>query len=84
MILKLFEHSLMKTENQVTEDILEITMSIKENCPELSKYIEEMTVTIPNVERPYISIKILKDYYDSLNDLLEKYTMKHPISSPFS
>jgi hypothetical protein len=68
-----------ETEKDITEAILKITMTIKENFPELSKYIEEMPVTIPNAVHPHINTKILKDYYDSLYELLRKYMMEHPV-----
>ena len=64
----------MKTKKQLDKAILEITMKIKEKSPELSKYILELPVTIPNTEDPKINNKILEDYYNSLNDLLKKYT----------
>lgn len=64
----------MKTKKQLDEDILAITMKIKEKSPELSKYILELPVTIPNSEDPKINNKILQDYYNSLEDLLKNYT----------
>lgn len=64
---------IMKTENQLNSDILEITMKIKEKFPELSKYILEMPVTIPNIENPEVTRKSLQEYYDSLNILLKDY-----------
>lgn len=63
----------MKTENQLNSDILEITMKIKEKFPELSKYILEMPVTIPNMENPEVTSKSLQDYYESLDILLKEY-----------
>jgi hypothetical protein len=67
----------MKTEKELNDDILKITMTIKELFPELSKYIEEMPVTIPNSSNPEINIKKLKDYYDSLDNLMKKYATNH-------
>ena len=63
----------MKTEAQLNADILKITLMIREHYPELSKYILEMPVTIPNVESPEINAKILADYYDSLDAIMKKY-----------
>ncbi|WP_395050227.1 hypothetical protein [Flavobacterium sp.] len=71
----------MKTENKINNAILKITMKIKEQFPELSKYILEMPVTIPNVENPEMNSKALQDYYDSLNVLLKDYTENHKIVS---
>jgi len=67
----------MKTEKELNDDILKITLKIKEQFPELSKYILEMPVTIPDMENPKINIKILQDYYDSLEVLLKNYTENH-------
>ena len=67
----------MKTERELNNDILKITLTIQEKFPELSKYIAEMPVTIPNINNPEINIKNLKNYYDSLDNLLEKYAASH-------
>ncbi len=67
----------MKTEKQLNTDILEMTMKIQEQFPELSKYITEMPVTIPNAATPEITTKILQEYYDSLVILLKDYTINH-------
>lgn len=67
----------MKTEAQLNADILKITLMIREKYPELSKYISEMPSTIPNVESPEINVKILKDYYDSLEVIIQNYAKSH-------
>lgn len=75
----------MKTEKQLNAAILELTMKIKEKFPELSKYIIEMPVTIPNVENPEMNHKALQDYYDSLNILLKDFIENQKLkSSKFS
>ncbi|WP_395059434.1 hypothetical protein [Flavobacterium sp.] len=68
----------MKTEAELNENILKITMTIRNEFPELMKYLNEMQVTIPDVATPEINIKILQDYYESLQDLLRKYAPNHP------
>jgi hypothetical protein len=67
----------MKTIEELNQAILKKTMTIKDKFPELSKYIEEMPVTIPDVENPEITIKSLKEYYDSLDAILKKYAPNH-------
>ncbi len=67
----------MKTEKELNDAILKITMTINEKFPELSKYMEEMPITIPNTENPVMGNKTLTDYYDSLVALLEKYEGNH-------
>ena len=70
----------MKTEAQLNADILKITLMIRERYPELSKYISEMPVTIPNVESPEINAKILADYYDSLEAIMKNMLKIKPLN----
>ena len=67
----------MKTEKQLNEDILKITLLINDKHPELSKYVNEFPVTNPNKEHPEINIKHLENYYDSLVQILVSYTSTH-------
>ena len=71
----------MKAEQIINKKILKITLKIEEQFPELSKYILEMPVTIPNVENPGMKRKALQDYYDSLDILLKDYIENHNITS---
>ena len=66
-----------KAEADLNSKILEITMKIRNQTPELSKYLDEMTVTIPNEYNPKITLRNLKTYYDSLNAMLSKYILEH-------
>jgi hypothetical protein len=68
----------METEHELNAKILELTMKIKDKFPELSKYIEEMPVTIPNEKHPDITQNNLQAYYDSLSSILNKYILEHP------
>ena len=52
-------------------------MSIDEKAPEISKYLVEMPVTIPNVNGPEINEANLKEYQSSLDVLLKKYSSNH-------
>ena len=67
----------MKTEAQLNNDILKITMNIRENYPELSKFLSEMQVTIPDENSPKINIDILQDYFNSLKSIVTEYDAKH-------
>ncbi len=67
----------MKTEQQLNADILEITLVIQSEYPELSKYSGEMPITIPNESHHIINLKSLQDYYESLSCLLEDYRLNH-------
>ena len=70
----------LNAEADLNSDILKITMTIRDKYPELSKYIEEMNATIPDEKDPEITLKNLKAYYDSLNTMLSKYILEHPIT----
>ena len=68
-------------EADLNSKILKITMTIMEQYPELSKYLEEMPVTIPHESNPEITknkLNNLKAYYESLSLMLNKYKMEHP------
>jgi hypothetical protein len=67
----------MKSEAQLNADILKITLMIREKYPELSKYISEMPITIPDIESPEINVKILQDYYESLEAIMKEYAKSH-------
>lgn len=67
----------METEKQLNDAILKMTLKIQNEYPELSKYLIEMPMTVPTTANPEINIKILKDYYNSLNSILKEYTPNH-------
>lgn len=64
----------MKTANEISKDIINTTIGIEQDFPELLKYINEMPVSIPNVSQPEITVENLKDYSDSLNEMVTKYS----------
>ncbi len=64
------------TEEEWNEKILKITIKIKEYYPELSSYLEEMPVTIPDEKHPEITQNNLKQYFESLDSLLKKYILE--------
>ena len=66
-------NNIMKNEIDLNKKIIDITMLIQKKHPELSKYLAEMPVTIPDVKSPEIDVENLQKYYNSLKDLLSKY-----------
>lgn len=60
-------------ERDLNLKIMQVTTEIKDNYPELMKFLEEMPVTIPDEQNMEITLKNLKSYYDSLNSLLNDY-----------
>jgi hypothetical protein len=65
----------MKTKMQLEQSIIKITTTIKQEYPELSKFIIEMPEN--NSESEEVTIKSLEEYYNSLEDLLNKYAKTH-------
>ncbi len=63
----------MKSELELNQGILSITMTIKEKYPELSKYISEMPVKTGEATDKETDIKNLMEYYESLDTLLKNY-----------
>ncbi len=66
----------METEKRLTERIMKITTQILEKHPELSKILDEMSISIPDEKKPEINVRALKDYYSSLEKLLKETTLK--------
>lgn len=67
----------MKPIAEINKNILETIMDINKSYPELSKYIDEMPITIPDETAPEINATVLEDYEESLNSLLKKYNINH-------
>lgn len=65
-------------EKELNAKILKITMRIKDQYPELSKYLDEMPVTVPSENKSEITLNHLQTYYESLNSLLNKYKVDYP------
>lgn len=67
----------MKNKEEINKAILKVENLINTEFPELSKYIGEMPVNISYKAGVEISIENLKDYYNSLNELIKHYALSH-------
>jgi hypothetical protein len=67
-----------ETIRELNAKILAITMQIQEMYSELSKFLNESPVSIPNESKPKINIKILEDYYETLENILKHITTVLP------
>lgn len=65
--------SAQRSSNKFHDDILITTQLIHQRYPELSKYLEEMTITLPDLPNPVINNQMLMDYDESLRMLLSRY-----------
>jgi hypothetical protein len=62
-------------EKKINKEILELTTEIRNNYPELNKYFEELTTSIPFTGS--VDIKALEDYRNTLETALQKYKNEH-------
>ncbi|PVX47868.1 hypothetical protein C8C85_3831 [Flavobacterium sp. 103] len=69
----------MEAESELNNQILKVTMLIRKDYPELSKYLLEMPETIPGIENPEMNKKVLNEYLNSLKEILDKYAPNHGI-----
>jgi hypothetical protein len=67
-----------EAKKELNSKILKLTMTIMDHYPELTNFLEEMPVTIPNEIDPRMTLKHLKTYYESLNSILNNYKLDHP------
>lgn len=67
----------MRTEAELNNKILSISMVIRDEYPELMKFLNEMPITIPDENKPKINTKVLEDYLNSLQEMLKKYAPNH-------
>jgi hypothetical protein len=63
----------METEKTINTKIIAITRQIQEKHPELIPFLNELPVTIPDESSPEITVKILQEYYESLQNMLKKH-----------
>jgi hypothetical protein len=63
----------MKTEKILNKNILQLTMMIENEYPELSKYIDELWVGQTDSAQADLKINNLLEYYNSLKALYNSY-----------
>lgn len=68
----------MKNEKDFNAEILKTIEKIKKTNPELMKYLDEMPIKISGTTELGTNTKNLKEYHDSLIQLLKKYELEHP------
>jgi len=71
----------MDAEKEINEKIMKVTMVIQENYPELSKYLNEMPVTIPIENNPEVTVIALTKYYNTLVTLFRNYVAEHQLQN---
>ena len=64
----------MVNQDKLNEKILSTILKIQENFPELITHLNETPISFEFNAEDAVSIKALKDYSDSLCQLLDTYT----------
>jgi hypothetical protein len=67
----------MKTEVQLNQEILETTTMIRNQYPELIKYLNETQLNTAINNRSEINIKVLANYAQSLKNIIIKHGVSH-------
>ena len=67
----------MESQKYLNDNIRLITLKIQEEHPELIKYINEIPRNYLVKKEGEVNNKALKEYLDSLNNILETYSKKH-------
>ena len=69
----------MELSQKLLTEITQITRDIEDNYPELQKYLDENPMTLPNEnnENAKMDDEALKEYLDSLKELVRKYKDEH-------
>tara|TARA_R110001606_G_scaffold398846_1_gene579217 strand:- start:130 stop:342 length:213 start_codon:yes stop_codon:yes gene_type:complete len=67
----------MKSKDDLNKTIFLLTQRIHKEFPELIKYLDEIPEKFESDTQKGVNNKNLKDYLDSLKDLLKTYTKNH-------
>lgn len=74
-VIRSLHKSEMKSKLQLEEQIIALTNKIQTDYPELSKYIPELPGN--NSESQVVNRENLEDYYNSLEEIITKYSKTH-------
>ena len=69
----------MKLSQQLLTEITQTTRDIEDNYPELQKYLDENPMTLPDENNADVEMddKALKEYLESLKELIKNYKKDH-------
>ncbi len=63
----------MKTNYELNNEILKVTMNIEETYPELAKYISELPTSTSDESDSVFDKEEINEYLDSLNNLIASF-----------
>lgn len=69
----------MELSQSILAEITQTTRDIEENYPELQKYLDENPMTLPEGDNSDVEMDndALKEYLNSLKELVKKYKKDH-------
>lgn len=67
----------MNTRHSLNDAIVSTTLKIQEEFPELIKYMDELPEHLISSNCEKVANAALKDYLESLNELIETYSKGH-------
>ncbi|MFB9052133.1 hypothetical protein ACFFVB_03490 [Formosa undariae] len=67
----------MEDRDDLNKQIVLATTRIRDECPELIKFMGEVPVSFQSTDAEGVNNKELKDYLKTLNDLLDSYEKEH-------
>ena len=67
----------MKDLHNILNEITQLTLNIETNYPELYRTLDENPMTLPVTNHPHIDKKVMKEYLESLRELLEHHLEMH-------
>ena len=70
----------MESINRLLNEITLVTLEIETKYPEIYKFLDEDTLTLPFREHPKINSEVLYDYLESLKQLLSHHKETHLIN----
>ncbi|MFM2017221.1 MAG: hypothetical protein RL007_877 [Bacteroidota bacterium] len=63
----------MKNTALINSEIIFLLALITEKYPELTVFLDELTITIPDEQHPAMNDQILKAYHNTLSSLIAQY-----------
>ncbi|MBJ7879654.1 hypothetical protein [Gelidibacter salicanalis] len=69
----------MELSQEILAEITQVTRAIEDNYPELQKYLDENPMTLPKGDNSDVEMdnEALKEYLNSLKELVIKYEKEH-------
>ena len=67
----------MKNLQNILTEVTNLTLKIETEYPELYTFLNEDTLTIPSENHPDIDKKIMQNYLETLNEMLNHYIKTH-------